>query len=62
MASNSWQVRAKYNNAHYERIYLYVALGEKDRIKEAAQASGKSLNEYIVDAVRIQMGVDGCNP
>lgn len=35
----------------YDRINLTVPKGKKEKIKEAAKAAGKSVNEYINSAI-----------
>lgn len=35
----------------YDRINLTVPKGKKEKIKEAAKATGKSVNEYINSAI-----------
>ncbi len=42
----------KYNAANYDRLYIRVRKGEKELIKNHADAIGVSINDYIVDAVR----------
>ena len=48
----------KYVKANYERLELSVPKGEKDKIKEAAQAAGQSVNNYIYQAVCRRMEQD----
>lgn len=45
----------KYVKNNYDRIELTVPKGKKDRIKSAAEASGKSLNGYINEAIDEKM-------
>lgn len=42
---------AKYNAANYERVELRLKKGKKDILKAAADKAGKSLNEFINDAI-----------
>ena len=42
---------ARYMQAHYDEIKMRVPKGEKDRLKSIAESQGKSLNQFIVDAV-----------
>lgn len=42
---------AKYNKANYDEIKIRVRKGYKDDWKAAAEKSGKSLAQLIVDAV-----------
>lgn len=41
----------KYNHSNYDRININVLKGERDRLKALAAAQGKSLNQYVVDAI-----------
>lgn len=51
MAMKDYQLRAtkKYQEANYEFIKLRLNKGEKDKIKEKAEAENKSVNQYIRD-------------
>ena len=40
-------VKNRYNEKAYDRINLVVHKGEKDRIKEAAEKNGESVNSLI---------------
>lgn len=53
MAISEAQMRAvaKYNKANYDEIKIRVRKGYKDEWKAAAEKSGKSLAQLIVDAV-----------
>ena len=41
----------KYSAANYERISFFVPKGEKEKIKAAAAATGKSMNAFIYEAL-----------
>jgi uncharacterized protein (DUF1778 family) len=46
----------KWNEANpYERIGLILKAGEKEKIKQAAEAAGTSVNNYIVQAIKDKM-------
>lgn len=45
-ASNT-RAKNKWNAANYDRLYPYVKKGKKEKYLAAAQAAGKSLNEWI---------------
>ena len=48
--------RALYEHAKkIERIYLTVPLGKKSIIEEAAATSGKSVNQFINDAINKEL-------
>lgn len=50
----------KWDKANLDRIQLVVRSGERELIRAAAQASGESLNHYIVSAVKERMKAEGC--
>ena len=47
---------SKYKNdfdkEHYDRIYILAPKGMKAEIKEAADLQDKSINAYVVEAVK----------
>jgi uncharacterized protein (DUF1778 family) len=45
----------EYNKANYEQIKLQVPKGAKEKIKAAAEAAGKSMTSYIMEAVEEKM-------
>ena len=51
--------KAKYNAKAYDRLYIVVPKGNKDKIRAAADAAGQSVNAYILQAVRQRMTADG---
>lgn len=53
MAMKDYQLRAtkKYQAANYEFIKVRLLKGEKEQIKEKADAAGKSVNQYIRDLI-----------
>ena len=44
-----------YNKANYEQIKVQVPKGTKEKIKAAAEAAGKSMTSYIMEAVNEKM-------
>lgn len=46
----------EYNKMNYDRIEIKVPKGKKAVIKEAAQAAGQSVNEFINQAIDERMG------
>lgn len=40
-----------FNKQKYDQITLMAPKGKKDEIKAAAKAQGKSMNEFIVNAI-----------
>ena len=51
MGKTSSQVKRKYNEKAYDRIFLSVKKGEKDAVKAYANQVGESLNEFINEAI-----------
>ena len=47
MGKTSWQVKNRYNEKAYDKIYITVPKGNKDRIKAHAEKNGESINGYI---------------
>ena len=41
----------KYNEKNYDRLYITIAKGRKEQIKEKAEESEMSLNEYVVNLI-----------
>ena len=58
MAYNESQNKAtqKYIAANLEQVRFYVQKGEKDALKAVAKASGKSMAQFIIDAVNLHTG------
>ena len=46
----------EYNKKKYDKVSLMLPKGEKETVKKAAQLEGKSMNEFIVEAVYEKMG------
>ena len=57
MAVSKAQQRAvsKYVKENYDRIEVKPVKGSKDRWKAAADAEGKSLQQFIIDAVEVAL-------
>lgn len=45
----------KWNEGNLERIYITVKKGQKDRIRQAADTCGESINQFIQKAVESRM-------
>ena len=45
----------EYNKENYEQIVMRVSKGTKEKIKSAAEAAGKSMTSYIMEAVEEKM-------
>ena len=46
---------SKYMKANYDEIKLRIPKGEKDKWKQFAADQGKSLNQFVMDAVNAAM-------
>lgn len=55
---NQIKYQHEYNKKNYDRIEITVPKGRKAVIKEAAQAAGQSVNEFITQAIDEKMGKD----
>lgn len=51
--------KRKYNSKVYEYVQLVVPKGSKDKLKQAAQNAGQSVNAYIMQAVRARAESEG---
>lgn len=53
MALSAAQKRAndKYIKENYEFIKVRMRKGDREKIKKLAEAAGKSVNKYIMDAI-----------
>jgi len=49
------RANAKYNAKAYDRIEIKVKKGKKDVIKDFAASKGKSINEFVNEAVDEKM-------
>lgn len=57
MAVTDAQKRAttKYTRENYDKILVTIPKGEREGIKQAAEAAGMSMNAFIVAAIREKM-------
>ena len=55
MTKTSWQVIDRYQRKAYDRIFLKVEKGQKQKIQKQAIAQKKSLNKYITDLINQDM-------
>lgn len=58
MGRTSSAVKDRYNAKAYDNITLRVFKGEKEKIKEHAEARGESVNGFIARAISEQMKRD----
>ena len=47
--------RERYNDKTYDKISFRVPKGTRDNLKRIAAELGKSLNQFIVDAIRAEL-------
>ena len=52
---NSYESIKKYQDKAYDRIGLLVPKGQKELIQAFAKAQNKSLNAFIVEAIKEKM-------
>lgn len=55
---NSYESTRRYQEKVYDRVGLVLPKGMKETIKQAADAQNKSLNAFIVDLLKEQLGLD----
>ena len=59
MGKTSWQVKQKYNEKAYDKIYLTVPKGDKEKIKaHADEYDGGSVNGFIQRSIKETMERD----
>ena len=47
--------RRRYDDKTYDKIIVRVPKGARDRLKEFTDAAGKSMNQFIIDAIRAEI-------
>lgn len=52
------EATARYNKKAYDRIDVVVPKGQREVIKQFAASQGKSLNRFILDAVKKEMDMN----
>jgi len=52
------EATARYNKKAYDRIDVVVPKGQREVIKQFAASQGKSLNRFILDAVKKEMDLN----
>lgn len=53
--ANSNEYKRAFRDEHYDQLAIAIPKGEKTVWKEAAKAYGKSLNAFIIEAVKEKM-------
>ncbi len=56
MGKTSAKVKAKWNAKAYDRLNVFVAKGDKEKIRQAAEAADMSLNAYVKEAINEKIG------
>ncbi len=56
--SSRTKSKIKYNARNYERLYIQVKTGEKDKIKAFAENNGESINGFINRVIKEAMERD----
>jgi len=51
MSKTSSTVKNAWMAENYDRVTIMIKKGEKERLKEAATASGFSVSRYVIEAV-----------
>lgn len=51
MGTSATRANARYKDKAYDRVYLQVKKGEKDRLKEYAESVGMSVNSFVLSAI-----------
>ena len=59
MSKSETRAKNKYNSKSYERISLFVRMGQKDLIKSYVESKGESLNSYINRLIAEDMRAHG---
>ena len=59
MSKTSWQVKQRYNEKAYDKIYITVPKGQKEIIQAHAEGRGESTNAFIQRAIKETMERDG---
>lgn len=49
--------KTKYNAKAYDRLAINVKKGERDKIQAYAVKKGMSINSYVTDLIRRDMGI-----
>lgn len=55
MSKTSAEVKNRWNAKHYDRILLLVPKGYREEIRERATAEGKTVNQFIREAIAAKM-------
>ena len=58
MTKAATRAKARYNAKAYDEIKLHVYKGQKEEIRKFATRQGKSLNQFIADAIEAEMKKD----
>ena len=56
--SNKSRANNRYDKENYDRLYVIVAKGMRDKLRALAEAEGVTLNRYIIEAVESKSGLE----
>lgn len=56
---NSYESIKRYQDKAYDRFAVLVPKGEKERLKAFAKEKGKSLNAFVVEAIKEKIEREG---
>ena len=51
MGASATRAKVRYDLKAYDKIYIRVKKGEKDRLKEYAESVGMSVNSFVLSAL-----------
>lgn len=51
MGKTSWQVKQKYNEKAYDKVYTTIPKGNKEALQAIADGAGESVNTFINKAI-----------
>lgn len=51
MGTSATRAKARYDLKAYDKVYIRVKKGQKDRLKEYAESVGMSVNSFVLSAI-----------
>ena len=51
MGTSATRAKARYDLKTYDKVYIRVKKGQKERLKEYAESVGMSVNSFVLSAV-----------
>lgn len=55
-AKSSTRAKNKYNASHYDSLRIVVYKGDKERIKAFAESRGQTINGFVNELIKREMG------